>query len=692
MLMMMSLSTMYAYMYSMLASSALGLLPVFGGALFMCCRITTVFFQSFMGVKSRALTPRMKAVGITLLVLMLICALLLLTVYPILLDNAKVWILFTIALSFTLRASMTRRLVKALMQGRLRRAWFAALFAFVELVPCGVVLWLLSGVLSGQDLWYMMIGFALSALPEGYTLWRERKSFAKAESQVPPDAEAVRRASRGLREVNAYTSFERIHTLILLALQVTLVMVYTFIGLTTKELILCLALSIGCTLIMRELTELLLRKIAPRKPFVTQLLLVGLFLWFYGLILFYRLFGGQTQPVLLYMSLGLCTSGLTIAVGCLVNLENRMQNVAAYMLGDHLEGYQQIRAAATDLTIACGQMLALLLLTIICMTTGSTKGVLPLDIALLLGSFKPLMILPPLLLVIGAFLFVLRFPMNSLHFRKLDKFLSLSAEGVSNPPLQKQLDGVVVQKHKNRFGVKLIIAMLRPLYYHKVIGKENVEGYEDGTIILVCNHGELYGPVVANLYLPLTFRPWTISEMLESDAIVSWVYNGTAVRQKWCPDKLKMPLTKLVCRFILWVMRSIDAIPVYRNKPRELLKTFRLTVEAMQAGDNILVFPENSALNESERFLQEGVGQFYTGFAMLAPAFYAKAKKRAVFVPVYASKALRTVTLGKGIVYDPDRPQTDEKLRIVQALEDAMLMMVKTEKESIALKAQEETK
>ena len=39
MLVLMSLSTIYQYMYSSLFSSALGMLPVFGGAMFMSARM-----------------------------------------------------------------------------------------------------------------------------------------------------------------------------------------------------------------------------------------------------------------------------------------------------------------------------------------------------------------------------------------------------------------------------------------------------------------------------------------------------------------------------------------------------------------------------------------------------------------------------------------------------------------------------
>ena len=101
--------------------------------------------------------------------------------------------------------------------------------------------------------------------------------------------------------------------------------------------------------------------------------------------------------------------------------------------------------------------------------------------------------------------------MNNRHFEKLKRFLNLS--GQDNPALKKQLDEVVVARHKNRFGVKLIVLLLRPLYYHRVLGRENAAGFEDGSLVLVCNHGELYGPIVTNLYVPISFRPWCISSM-----------------------------------------------------------------------------------------------------------------------------------------------------------------------------------
>ena len=112
-----------------------------------------------------------------------------------------------------------------------------------------------------------------------------------------------------------------------------------------------------------------------------------------------------------------------------------------------------------------------------------------------------------------------------------------------------------------------------------------------------------------------------------------------------------------------------------------LLYTSRETLNAMQAGDNILVFPENAENHAPGEggYAREGVGQLYTGFAMIAPMYYAKTHKRAVFVPIYASRKHRTLTIGQGVVYDPDNNATAEKLRIVDALLDSMQAMYEQE-------------
>ncbi|MBE0600438.1 MAG: 1-acyl-sn-glycerol-3-phosphate acyltransferase, partial [Firmicutes bacterium] len=518
-------------------------------------------------------------------------------------------------------------------------------------------------------------GYALSILLEGYILWRDRKSVAMETRPEALDKDTAERMARELRQMNAYGAYQRMHTLILIALQMTLVMVYTFIGITSREIISCLAISVGCTIIMREATDFLLSRLKRRRPATLNLLLIGLFFWGYSLYLFYRLLSGDSSLLMTYLMLGLCSAGLSVSVTSLAQIEREMTGVAQYRLRDHMQGYGTIRSVNTELSILAGQLFALLLLA--ALTLPADTNLTELDLRQIILDFRPLMILPPLLLTVAAFLLALRFPLNNRHFQKIKRFLTLTDE--DNPALKKQLDSVVVHKSINRFGIRVIIFFLRFIMPHKVIGKENLQGLEDGTVIMVCNHGEVYGPVAATLYVPIPFRPWSIAEMMDRDVIVDYLYQNTAVRQDWCPNFMKMPLTKMFARFFLWAFKSLEAIPVYRNDPRALIKTFRMTVDAMQAGDNLLLFPERGDnLGPGDKgYAEEGIGELYTGFAMIAPALYKKAHKAAVFVPVYASKKLKTLTFGEAIAYDPAAPMNEENTRIVDTLHKRIEAMVK---------------
>jgi hypothetical protein len=687
MLVMMSLSTLYNYLYSMSVGNAYGLLPILGGALFMSGAVASTYTRTFLGKKRKTLPRRLRVTGTVLLVVMLLFSLAVFTVYPIFSATPAVWALFAVVLALTMRAIFARRLVTHRMQRHIGRTAFILLYTALQIIPAGVVALLLFTSLPATIAWQTLGGYGLSVLLETYNLWRERRTLAQEHSEDITDPQAVEQTAVELRSLHAYGAYQRMHLLILIALQVTLVMVYTFIGITSEAIIICLALTVGCTITLREVTDWILTHLKRRRPAILQLLLIGLFLWVYSLVLFYRQLANMPNLLLSYLTLGLCSSGLSVTVTCLAQMELEMTDVAEYGLQNHMAGYDQIRAVYTEVAILLGQMVALLLLAILCLPAVGLNWK-TLDFTVLFKSFRPLMVVPPLLLLASAIISVLHFPMNNRHFEKLRRFLTLR-DG-DNPALKRQLDEVVVKKHKNRFGVKLILLLLRPLYYHKVRGLENAAGHEDGTMVLVCNHGELYGPVVTNLYMPISFRPWCISSMMEKDVIVRYIYENTLVRQKWLPKCLKMPLTQLLCPLCLWVLNSLEAIPVYRSNPRELIKTFRLTIEAMQAGDNILVFPERGEAEApgQKGYVTEGVGDLYTGFAMIAPAFYQRTHKRAVFVPIYASKHLRTLTFGQCVEYNPNAPATQEKLRIVNELTSRMAALYAIEQAELARRRQ----
>ncbi|MEG2316811.1 MAG: hypothetical protein RSC91_11355, partial [Clostridia bacterium] len=92
-------------------SSALGMLPIFGGAMFMNGRVGVSFTHLVMRGERKYLTRRMQLVSVCLTALMMLCTLVLVALYPVLLNSSGVWIVFTVVLAITLRSTLGRRLV-----------------------------------------------------------------------------------------------------------------------------------------------------------------------------------------------------------------------------------------------------------------------------------------------------------------------------------------------------------------------------------------------------------------------------------------------------------------------------------------------------------------------------------------------------------------------------------------------------
>lgn len=676
---MMSLRMIYQFLYASILSSALTSLPVLGCALFLNSQVSLMLWRLLRGRDRAFLTRRMRRVCLALTVLMLLGTLGMIAIYPMALSSAALWALFAAVATAALRENLCSRLWGRRLRETVSPRAFWGLCFLCHLLSLGLTAWpLLSCRLTVNEAVLLLCGYVLGAALEGFSHWRSRETIALDELEETPSPETLNELNVGLNQLNAFNAYRKLQFIVLMALQLTLVLAYLFIGLTVDELVLCTILAAVCTLATHAAAEAVLR--ALRREGSVQILLAGLFLWAYGLILFDRqLKLPSTSLTLSYLALCLCGGGLGMSMTALTHLENRMADVARFGLEGRMDGYDRIRSVSTEMATLLGQMAALGMVTFLCLPRFLPQT---LTLETLSMALHRWMIVPPLLLLAMAIVCVLRFPMNNRHFAKLARWLTLKEEGGSNPALREQLENVVVKRHKNRFGVKLIIALLRPLYYHKVIGKEHLRGLEDGTMVLVCNHGELYGPVVANLYIPVTFRPWTIAEMMNRDVIIEHMYQGTMMRQKWLPESWKRPILRIITPLLLWVFDSLEAIPVYRNDPRKLIGTFRETIDAMQAGDNILLFPENDTGHAvGERgYALEGVGKLFTGFAMIAPLYYAKTKKKAVFIPVYASKKTRTVRIGQGIEYQPDNGANDEKMRIVDGLLSQMQAMYEEEK------------
>jgi hypothetical protein len=271
-------------------------------------------------------------------------------------------------------------------------------------------------------------------------------------------------------------------------------------------------------------------------------------------------------------------------------------------------------------------------------------------------------IFPTLLLLMSLFL-SLRQPLTKKYGKRLELYAQLRREGHRNAEMEKRLASVLVKKYKKRIGVHIIRAFLKPVMYHTVTGKEHVTALPG---VFVFNHGELYGPVAAVVFLPYDMRPWILHNMIEKEAVTQHMYDGTFGRIKWLPVFMRRFLARILSRPVVWALSSFDPIPVYRGTAREVIRTFSLSVECLCAGDSILLFPENP----KERYSEAPVSDFYRGFAHIGRLYHKKTDECVMFYPVYASKKGRELRIGKGVQYNPGSRREED--RIVEELQQRM--------------------
>ena len=122
------------------------------------------------------------------------------------------------------------------------------------------------------------------------------------------------------------------------------------------------------------------------------------------------------------------------------------------------------------------------------------------------------------------------------------------------------------------------------------------------------------------------------------------------------------------------VLLSLNPSPVYEQSKKSVIETLMRSTQALAEMDNLLIFPENPAKDEG-KYAGEGVGTFFSGFAHIGKSYYKACGKALSFYPVYCDRKTRTITIGEQILFDPERPLADEKLRITQTLHDTINRM-----------------
>jgi len=209
------------------------------------------------------------------------------------------------------------------------------------------------------------------------------------------------------------------------------------------------------------------------------------------------------------------------------------------------------------------------------------------------------------------------------------------------------------QKSSNPF-FKIVKAVIRFFFQkNEVIGLDTLP--KDEPVIFVANHTQMNGPLVAEFYIPNRYT-WCNAEMMTLRKVPAYSYKDFwSEKPKWSRPFYKI-LSYIIALPAVFIFNNANTIPVYRDT--RIVTTFRLTIETLTSGMNVVIFPECAVENNNI------VYEFQKNFVDVARIYYRKTGKDILFVPVYIAPALKKSYIGKPVRYSHDSLPNEERERI----------------------------
>ena len=664
-----AISQLYGYIYCMLISSMMTDMPLFGGVLYLCGK-AVIIFSGTVGRDRKFLPAYVKRWVILILVVLLAIGLMLAGLFPSDLHSVKLWILYAaVALCLCAEANTDRlsRVMRAdePMSGRVKL--LSILFQTVIIAGMAVIIFTNFGWKKG---WAPAAGFLLLVLSRVYEVYRLRGSTEQIDHEAQLE-------ETDFRSAYAYHSVEWLSLLLVMAVEITITCSYALLATNREGLLTAMVAAVLCTVLPAEAGFLLLRHAKHgwlKDP--TWLMCSGLIMWLTGIVMCIQmLIAGKIDYLRIYVCLVICTAGGSLSLTGLGRIEELMPEAVSASGTAVPRGYWKLRTTNWNLARLLGDVLSLIALGIFCFI--NRKG-LPQTPEELAARFQPVMAVPVFLVVIGALISAFRFPLSSRYIDKIRKLMKLQENGVENPALQQQVARVVREPYRQPYLSRFLIFLCRMHFRCRTVNTDHIVTDDGNPLVFLCNHGEFYGPMACKIYIPVPIRAWAVSFMMhDQKSVTEYIYKNTTSRQEGMPELEKRILARLAAWLSVNVMGQLECIPVYRDSPQKLRETFRQTMEAMEAGDNVLIFPENP----ENKYPSEGIGELSPGFVMLADIYWKRKKKQMRFLPMYADKKRRKVTFGDIITFNPDNNLKDEQDRIVSETLQQIRSLAGQEKE-----------
>lgn len=269
----------------------------------------------------------------------------------------------------------------------------------------------------------------------------------------------------------------------------------------------------------------------------------------------------------------------------------------------------------------------------------------------------------PIVFMIAAFIYAVKQPLDARNREKLMRYIESQT---TNEHIRASLRHQLVRGHRVSFWSRMLCWVAMPFLRHKVIGKEYLRK-EDYPSVFVCNHGFIYGPIAAALFLPTYYRPWIHDRMLREDLAQREIAMSFIRAKKFLGKRLFNTLTGFAARLTTKLLLSFRPIPVVRGASRDTRSTFDKSLVALTEGDNLLIFAEKG-LNMAKGDNPDSLRNLYTGFAHLGKLYHDATGQVLLFYPVFANRRQREIRIGPPVAYNPELSSRDAKQAVADEL------------------------
>lgn len=197
-----------------------------------------------------------------------------------------------------------------------------------------------------------------------------------------------------------------------------------------------------------------------------------------------------------------------------------------------------------------------------------------------------------------------------------------------------------------------------------IFEEEPVEGEP---CVFLANHSGADGPAYATLYFAEPKKMWLINYVVNRDKNADFIFHDFFAAANKKHKKPWRLLAKITAFFLTPLLESTQHIKVYHDA--RMLDTFRDSVEALAKGENLVIFPE------CPTGFSPYLNELYSGFSELGRLYYTSCGKLLRFYPTYICKDLKTVSVGKPIIYDPSVPARKEREIISKKVRDGIVSL-----------------